>query len=112
MASEISSYIESELLDSYNEGREDEAILQGMEYGVWSAILDEGSCDFCVWADGRTFLVSEDHPVPPVHFGCRCIVSYYTVDMIEEDGLEVDQIFLPWDDPPSDVFPIGRKTKG
>lgn len=112
MASEIVDYMESELLDVFNEGREDEARAQGLEYGVWSSILDEASCDFCRWADEKTFLVSEDHPIPPVHFGCRCVIAYYNLEMIEEDELEPEQMFIPWEDPPASLFPIGRKRRG
>jgi hypothetical protein len=112
MASDITNFLENEFFDAYAEGREDEARVDGMAMAVWSSILDDASCDFCRWADERTFPLSSAHLNPPVHFGCRCILVYYTSDMIEEDELEPDQMFLPWETPPDEVFPPGTKKKG
>ena len=106
-------YLEDQLEDSflraYNMGREAGARNQGVDYGVWSAILDGQACDFCSWADGRTFPVVDSHLVPPAHFGCRCLVAYYDVETVEEDGLEIEELFLPWTDPPNYVYPFGSK---
>lgn len=99
--------LEDGFLDSYNEGREDEARHLGYTYGVWSAILDESTCDFCEWADGRTFLISEQHMIPPVHFGDRCVIVYYNSDMLDEG----EGGFMDWVSPPQELFPIGSKKK-
>jgi hypothetical protein len=109
VASDISRFLESEFFDAFNLGREDEAAIADLEYGVWSAILDERSCAWCSWADERTFRLSAEHPVPPVHFGCRCVIAYYSEDML--DGDDPEQMFLPWEDPPDDVMPPGTKGK-
>ena len=107
--SKISEVLEDSFFDAFNIGREDEALFQGMEYGVWSAILDAGTCDYCRFADGKTFRLTEEHPVPPVHFGDRCVIVYFTAEMLEEDGLEVYEEFDPWENPPSSMFPPGSK---
>jgi hypothetical protein len=109
--SKLTPILEDAFFDAFNEGREDEASYQGMTYGVWSAILDDNSCSFCDWANNRTFLITGAHPVPPVHFGCRCIIAYYTSEMLEEDGLEVDELFDEWSEPPDSVMPPGTKGK-
>lgn len=104
----ITKTADDEFFLAYNEGRDDEARLQGIELGVWSAILDGAACDFCAWANDRIFRVNESHMTPPAHFGCRCLVAYITEDVIEPEEIEE---FDPWEDPPSTVFPIGRKSK-
>jgi hypothetical protein len=98
-----------DFFEAYNEGREDEARMQGITYGVWSAIMDDAACDFCRYANDRSFLVVESHQMPPAHFGCRCLIAYFTAEMIEEEGGDVEALFLPWEDPPVSTFPPGSK---
>lgn len=101
----LDEQIEDAFFDAYNLGREANAKDSGLDFGVWSAILDGNACDFCAWANGRTFQVGDQHLVPPAHFGCRCLVAYYSTDMLDEG----EQIFLPWEDPPTEVYPFGSK---
>lgn len=107
--SKLTVILEDAFLEAFNEGREDEASFQGMTYGVWSSILDDQSCSFCAWADNKTFLIDGAHPVPPAHFGCRCMIAYYTREMLEEDGFEIDELFEGWAAPPDSVMPPGTK---
>lgn len=108
-SSTISTSLNDDFFDAYNEGREDEARFQGADWGVWSAILDENACDYCIWADNRAFRVNEAHSVPPAHFGCRCVVAYFTEEMLIEDGVNVESEFLPWEEAPSYVLPPGTR---
>ena len=111
MASLIIKSLDDDFFEAYNEGREDEARFQGMDIGVWSAILDENACDYCLWADSRTFRVGEGVSPPPAHFGCRCVVAYFTEEMLIEDGVDIDSEFLPWGEAPSDTLPPGTRRK-
>lgn len=94
--------------EAYSEGRELEARMQSVTYGVWSAIMDNDACDYCRYLNNRSFAMSEGHVIPPAHFGCRCIVAYFTEEMVEEEG-GIEQAFLPWEEPPLTTFPPGSK---
>ena len=109
--SKMTDTLEDAYFDAFNEGRDAEADFSGMTYGVWSAVLDERACGFCDWANNRTFTLETAHPVPPVHFGCRCVIVYYTEDMLVEDGFEIDELFDEWDTPPDSVMPPGTKGR-
>lgn len=106
--SALAKSLGDDFFDAFNSGREAEASAQGLVYGIWSAIMDSGTCDFCAWADGKIFGISETHIVPPAHFGCKCIVSYVDAEIVEEGELED---FDLWISPPEYVFPIGKKGK-
>lgn len=103
--SSIEDQLEDSFFEAFNEGREAEANIGGLDFGVWSAVLDDATCAFCEWANGRFFVISQDHLVPPAHFNCRCLIAYYN----QEDIDPGEQPFLPWEDPPSDVYPFGSK---
>lgn len=102
--SDIAKSLGDDFFDAFNTGMADEARFQGMQIGVWSAIMDEGSCDFCAWANDRKISVSELSIVPPAHFGCRCIIAY-----VEEADSEELEEFDDWENPPHSVFPPGTK---
>ena len=106
--STLSTSLGDDFFDAYNEGREHEARSQGLTYGVWSAILDDDACDYCIWANNRSFLTVGEHPVPPAHFGCRCVVAYFTTEMLDGD---LEEEFLAWEDPPISTFPPGSKKR-
>lgn len=92
--------------DAYNMGRELEAESEGLDRGVWSAIMDASTCSFCAWADGR---VIDGSIIPPAHMGCRCIVAYYNEADLLEDGTSSEEEFDSWGDgPPSSAYPFGR----
>lgn len=101
----LDDVLEDSFFDAYNLGRRSGALLEEIELGVWSAILDGAACDFCKWANNKTFRLSEQQMNPPAHFGCRCVIVYYTPDMVEEGEEEFDS----WDDIPTSVYPLGSK---
>lgn len=107
--SAVDDVLEDSFFESYNAGRLYGANLMELDFGVWSAILDGQACDFCAWADGRTFHLSQQVTRPPAHFGCRCVISYYNQGMLKEDDEDPEQVFLPWEGPPEDVYPFGSK---
>lgn len=95
------------LFGTYNEGRMEGARSLGAEFGLISAILDNRTCAFCAWADGRAFTIDTPIQAPPFHENCRCIAAFFNIDSLEEDGLTLDD-FDAWEDPPSSVLPPGR----
>ena len=106
----FSKMLEDDFFDAYNTGRSDEALAQGIEFGVWSSMLDGNVCLFCEWADGKSFRTSDSPALPPAHFGCRCLIVYVTPDMLEE-GESVEDEFESWDTPPIEVMPPGTRRK-
>lgn len=39
---------------------------------TWSAALDPRTCPSCGALDGRSWAFGESHPMPALHWGCRC----------------------------------------
>ena len=94
------------LYESYTVGRASagDSIIGGSRFAQWSAVNDLKTCAFCEWADERIFEIETQPWVPPVHFGCRCLIAY----ILEKE-------FTPETDwgsgPPADVFPPGSRKK-
>lgn len=96
--------------EGYNMGRELEAEAEGIGRGVWSAVMDSGTCKFCQWADGRSFKLGQIDESPPAHHGCRCIIAYYDESELLLDGTSSEEEFDNWESgPPANVFPLGSR---
>ena len=108
MAGYVGTTSEEELYKGYSSGRafwRTSPKFSG--FAQWSAVNDSSTCDFCGWADERTFPhnigsgVTPTEWDPPVHWGCRCIVGY----ILKE---EFDPGSGDWGKgPPPSAFPPG-----
>ena len=41
----------------------------------WCATLDMDTCEDCAALDGQEWPLDEDHPEPPYHPNCRCVLT-------------------------------------
>lgn len=46
---------------------------------VWDATLDPSTCSSCGKLDGQIWKLEEKHPIPALHFGCRCALLPQTL---------------------------------
>ena len=62
---------------------------------MWSAIMDDVTCDLCSFYDGMTWDINDGSlPEPPhdTHNNCRCILAYIGEDEIDVNWQPVAKI--------------------
>lgn len=60
-------------------------VLKGVQ---WSATLDTRTCQECGALDGQTWEMGDKHPMPSLHFGCRCTLLPVTKSFEELTGIK------------------------
>lgn len=60
-------------------------IIKGVQ---WVATLDPRTCPGCGALDGQSWKLGESHPVPSLHWGCRCAVIAQTKSWEELTGIK------------------------
>lgn len=59
---------------------------------MWSAIMDDVTCDLCIFYDGMSWDIHDGSiptPVDDTHEDCRCLLAYIGEDEIDIDWLPV-----------------------
>ena len=55
------------------------------------ATLDTKTCPVCGTLDGKVWDLDEQHPTPPMHYNCRCVIAPITKSW-RELGIDKDEI--------------------
>lgn len=55
------------------------------------ATLDTKTCPVCGTLDGKTWALDEQHPTPPRHYNCRCVLAPITKSW-RELGIDKDEL--------------------
>ena len=63
-------------------------IIKAVQY---VATLDTKTCPVCGTLDGKVWDLDEQHPTPPMHYNCRCVIAPITKSW-RELGIDKDEI--------------------
>lgn len=72
-------------LELYKANRD---VIKAVQY---VATLDTKNCLVCGTLDGKTWDLDEQHPTPPMHYNCRCVLAPITKSW-RELGIDKDEI--------------------